>query len=130
MDLIGEEPVLNIFDKSFRIYFKNTARPPQFIGDKANVVNSIVSEGCCIHGTVENSILSGGVVVEEGAVVKDSVIMSDVLIKKNAAVYTSIIDSDAVVESGAVVGTKNASKDDITVIAKGTIVKKSAEEDK
>ena len=130
MDLIGEEPVLNIFDKNFRIYFKNTARPPQFIGEKANVINSIVSEGCYINGTVENSILSGGVVVEVGATVKDSVIMSDVVIKKNASVYSAIIDSDSVIDNGATVGIKDAGKDDITVVAKNTTVKKVNGEDK
>lgn len=122
MDLIGDEPVLNIDDKNFRIFFKNTARPPQYVGCGAEVVNSIISEGCRVFGTVENSILSGGVVVEKGAVVKDSVIMSDVVIKSGACVYTSIVDSDSVIESGSTVGVKDAGKEDITVIAKGTVV--------
>jgi len=126
MDLIGDEPVLNIDDKNFRIFFKNTARPPQYIGNSAEVINSIVSEGCRVFGKVENSILSGGVVVEKDAVVKDSVIMNDVVIKAGASVYTSIIDSDSVIESGSTVGVKDAGKEDITVIAKGTVV--SAEE--
>ena len=126
MDLIGETPVLNIDDKNFRIFFKNTARPPQFIGNGAKVSNSIVSEGCLVYGTVENSILSGGVVVEKGAVVKDSVIMNDVTVKSDARVYTSIIDSDSIIESGCTVGVADAGKDDITVIAKGTVVAKKA----
>ena len=120
MDLIGSNPVLNIQDKDFRIFSRNTARPPQFHGDNSHVENSLISEGCQIYGTVKNSILSGGVIVEEGAVVCDSVIMEDVVINKNASVFTSIIDSDAIVGEGAQVGTENAGKDKITVIAKGT----------
>jgi glucose-1-phosphate adenylyltransferase len=82
--------------------------------------NSLISEGCKIYGTVENSILSGGVIVEEGAVVRDSVIMEDVIIKAGAKVFTSIVDSDVVIDKDAVVGCENAGKDKITVIAKGT----------
>ena len=122
MDLIGDEPVLNMADREFRIFSRNTARPPQYIGPKSTIENSLVSEGCKINGTVINSILSGGVVIEEGALVKDSVIMEDVVIKSGAKVYSAIIDSDTVVEFGAVVGKENADKSEIAIVAKGTTV--------
>ena len=123
MDLIGETPVLNLGDKNFRIYSKNTARPPQYLGPESQVINSLVSEGCRIYGRVENSILSGGVVVEAGAVVKDSVIMDDVVIKKGAEVYTAIVDADATIHTGAIVGEEGVGKDKVTVIASGSSVK-------
>ena len=126
MDLIGDEPVLRLSDKAFRIYSKNTARPPQYFGPDSSVKNSMISEGCRIYGSVENSILSGGVVIESGAVVKDSVIMDDVLIKKGAKVYTSIVDSDSVIGENATVGTEGAGKDNIVVVAKGTEIPDSA----
>ncbi len=119
MDLIGENPILNIQDNNFRIFSRNTARPPQMHGASSMAKNSLISEGCKIYGAVENSILSGGVVVEEGAVVRDSVIMEDVVIKSGAKVFTSIVDSDSVINEGATVGCENAGKDKITVIAKG-----------
>ena len=122
MDLIGDEPILNMGDRTFRIFAKNTARPPQYLGAKSKVVNSLISEGCRINGTVINSVLSGGVIIEEGAIVKDAVIMEDVVIKRDARVYTSIVDSDVVIESGATVGVENADKNNIAVIAKGTVV--------
>lgn len=125
MDLIGDEPVLNINDKNFRIFAKNSARPPQFIGNDASVVNSLISEGSIIHGTVENSILSGGVVIENGAIVKDSVIMNDVVVKKGARIYSSIVDSEALIEEGAIVGEENAEKSNIAVIAKGRVVSRA-----
>lgn len=123
MDLIGEEPILNLRDRKFRIYSKNLARAPQFVGADAKMVNSMISEGCIINGTVVNSILSGGVIIEDGAEVRDSVIMDDVVIKKGAKVYTSIIDSDTVVYENAVVGVENGDKSEITVIAKGSEIK-------
>ena len=123
MDLIGEEPILNMADRDFRIFSRNVARPPQFIGSKANIENSLVSEGCKINGTVINSILSGGVVIEEGAFVKDSVIMEDVTVKSGGKVFSAIVDSDTVVEKNATVGTENADKSDIAIVAKGTVVR-------
>ena len=83
----------------------------------------MISEGCIVNGTVTNSILSGGVVIEDGAEVKDSVIMDDVVIKRGAKVYTSIVDSDTVIYENAVVGVENAAKSEITVIAKGSEIK-------
>ena len=122
MDLIGDEPILNMADRDFRIFSRNFARPPQFVGAKADIQNSLISEGCKINGTVINSILSGGVVIEEGALVKDSVIMEDVTVKKGGKVYSAIVDSDTVVEKNAVVGTENADKSEIAIVAKGTTV--------
>ena len=126
MDLIGEEPVLNLSDnKELRIYSKNTARFPQYLGENSLVKNSMICEGCRIYGEVENSIISGGVVIEEGAFVKDSVIMEDTVIKSGARVFSAIIDSEAVIENDVTVGTNNAGKDAIAVIASGAIVTKS-----
>ena len=122
MDLIGEDPVLNLRDSTFRIYSKNQARAPQFVGPNAKMINSMISEGCVINGTVVNSILSGGVVVEEGASICDSVIMDDVVIRRGASVSTAIIDSDSEILEGAIVGKNGADKSDITVIAKGSVV--------
>ena len=124
MDLIGDDPVISLADKDFRIYSKNTARPPQFIGKDAVVDNSLISEGCKIYGTVINSVVSGGVIVEEGAIIKDSVVMEDVVVKSGAAIYTAIVDANTVVETGAVVGKENASKDEIALIASGSVISK------
>ena len=123
MDLIGENPILSMSDRNFRVFSRNFARPPQYIGEGAVIDNSLISEGCNISGTVINSVLSGGVVVEKGAIVKDAVIMEDVHVKSGAKVYSAIVDSDTVVESKAVVGVENADKRDIAIVAKGTVVR-------
>ena len=124
MDLIGENPVISLADKDFRIYSKNTARPPQFVGKDAVVDNSLISEGCRIYGTVINSVVSGGVIVEPGAIIKDSVVMEDVVVKKGACIYTAIVDSDTVVEEGAIIGKENASREEIALIASGSVITK------
>ena len=48
--------------------------------------------------------------------------MDDVVIKKGAAVYSAIVDADSVIEAGKTVGVENATKDNITVIASGSVV--------
>ena len=122
MDLLGEHSILRQGDRDFRIYSRNTARPPQFVGNGAIIRNSMISEGTSVDGIVSDSILSGGVSVMAGAEVHHSVIMSDVRIGEGAKIYYAIIDSDAVIEPGAVVGSPDADRDHITVIAHGTHV--------
>lgn len=122
MDLIGDDPILNLSDRNFRIYSRNYSRPPQFIGDDATTVNSMISEGCYVNGTVVNSVISGGVIIENGAIVRDSVIMEDVVIERGACVYSSIIDAECVIKAGATFGVEGAGKENISIIGKGTVV--------
>ena len=123
MDLLGKDAIFNLGDRDFRIFSRNNARPPQFVGENAKITNSMISEGCIICGNVTNSILSGGVIVEEGAEVYDSVIMADVVIHKGAKIYYSIIDSDSDIGENVTIGSKDAGKDNITVIAKESNIK-------
>ncbi|MDY3845373.1 MAG: glucose-1-phosphate adenylyltransferase [Eubacteriales bacterium] len=122
MDLLGQKPTLDLGDRDFRVYSRNTARAPQFIGSEANINNAMISEGCVIQGDVINSVLFGGVVVEKGAVVRDSVIMEDVHICKDATVSYSIIDSDTVVGENVMVGKEKKADNEICVIAKGSVL--------
>ena len=120
MDLISDKAKINLADKDNRIFSRNIARPPQYLGKNSLVINSLISEGCKIYGRVENSVLSGGVVVCEGATVCDSVIMEDVIIKKNAVIYTAIIDSGTVIGENSVIGSKDGGKEKVVVIEKGS----------
>lgn len=104
MDLLGNPPRFNLYDRKWRIFYRHNALPPHRIGEDAEVRGSMITEGCVIDGTVENSILSNGVRIEKGAVVRDSVLMSGVTVKAGARVEYAIIDSDTVIEEDAVVG--------------------------
>lgn len=116
MDLLGDNPAFNLHDRRFKVYSRNDARQPQFIGKQATVLNSLITEGCEIYGTVVNSVLFSGVYVAPGAVVRDSVIFSDSMIMGGSIVDYSMLDHDVVVGTGAVVGTKKAKGRKITVI--------------
>lgn len=80
-------------------------RPPARYLSNANVQNSLISAGCVIKGTVLNSVLSPGVVVEEGAVVKDSILFRDCVIEKDAQLDLMISDKLTRFGENSVVGT-------------------------
>lgn len=122
MDLLGEKPEFNVHDKKWRIFSRNYAAPPHFIGNDATVANSIISEGCEIQGVVEHSVLSSNVIVEKGAIVKDSVIMSGTVIKAGAKVEYSIIDGNSIISENAVVGEPKDVAKGIAVVGSGLCV--------
>ena len=123
MDLLGDKPTYDLYDRSFRIYSRTPALPPQFIGEGSVVHNAIISEGNNIYGTVENSILFSGVTVERGAVVRNSVVMAGCTIRSGATVEYAILDEDAVIGAGARVGAKaTRGEQEIAVVGNGVSV--------
>lgn len=79
-------------------------RPPVRFGAKARMQCSLISSGCDIQGTVINSVLSPGVIVEKGAIVRNSILFSDCVVKKEAVVDLAIFDKRVQVGEGAMVG--------------------------
>jgi glucose-1-phosphate adenylyltransferase len=57
-----------------------------------------------VDGTVVNSVLSPGVRIEVGAVVRDSIVMFDCVIRSGAVVDRAILDKEVTVGQGAIVG--------------------------
>ncbi|SMC95545.1 glucose-1-phosphate adenylyltransferase [Sporomusa malonica] len=104
MDLLGDEPALDLYDTSWRIYSVNPTQPPQFVADTARIACSMVTEGCQVFGEVENSVLFPGVYIGEGAKVKDSIIMPYASVGANAVITKAIIGRKSVVEDGAQLG--------------------------
>lgn len=70
----------------------------------SEVKNSLISAGCVIEGEVVNSVLSPGVTVAAGAVVRDSVIFDDCHIGQGATVDLAILDKRVRVGRNANVG--------------------------
>jgi len=104
MDLLGENPAFDVSDSKWKIHSRNPLAPPEYIGDEAEISDSMIALGCEIHGKVEHSVLASNVVVEKGAVVKDAVIMAGTVVKAGASVTYSIIDEDVIVGENAKVG--------------------------
>ena len=125
MDLLADDPELDLYDPNWRIYSVNPTRPPHYIGATATVTRSLVSEGCSIFGEVENSVIFPGVRIEEGAVVKDSIIMPYVTIGAHAQIYRGVIGRKCLVEGGAVIGSTN--NEEISVIDENIVIPSDAD---
>ncbi len=93
-----------LFNPDWPIRTKEEERPPAIVSETANVINSLVSNGCVIEGRVEHSVLSPGVMVAEGAVVKNSIILNDSAIGQGSIVDYSILDKEVIVEAGCYIG--------------------------
>ena len=104
MDLLSPSVPLNLYDPNWKVYSRHNNMPPQYIGKNAHVENSMITEGSVVDGTVDFSIISSGVTIEEGASVKYSIVMPVTTIKKNAVVEYAIIGENCVVESDAMIG--------------------------
>jgi glucose-1-phosphate adenylyltransferase len=123
---------LDLYDPTWKIFTKSEDLPPVKMGSEAVVHNSLVSNGCVIEGTVINSVLSPGVRVGRGSVIKDSVILNNVIIGKDVTIEKSILDKKVTVGRGAYIGygddfTPNIEKPDllesgITVIEKNAFI--------
>lgn len=126
MDLIGDEPKFSLYDKEWRIYSKSAIMPPHYLGADADIRDSLVTEGCIVHGKVRHSVLYSGVTVESGAVIEDSIIMPNAHIGRDAVIRKSIIGEGALIGSGASLGCEKRADEpdydtkltgDITLIA-------------
>lgn len=122
-DLLGVNPVFDIYDSYWKIYSRNMGIEPEYIASGAVVSNSLVTSGAKIYGTVINSVIGSSVVVERGAVVRDSIIFANTCIKENATVDYSIIDEQVTIGENAKVGSPKADGVEIAVVGRKSVIK-------
>jgi glucose-1-phosphate adenylyltransferase len=102
--LLSDAPELDLYDREWVIHTRSEERAPAKIGATAQVHRSLISHGCVINGSVVNSVLSPGVVVDVGAVVRDSIVLFDSVIRPGAVIDRAILDKEVAVGPGAIVG--------------------------
>lgn len=129
---LAPTPPLNLYDLNWIIHTKSSERPPVKVGLQGQILTSMVANGSNVRGRVEHSVVSPGVYVSEGAVVRDSVVMNDVWIGPGAILDRVIVDKEVVVGPGAQVGFGEDAKPNeqepdklntgITVVGKGAHV--------
>ncbi len=107
--LTQPDPALDLYNSQWPIRTKSEERPAAKLGPQAKIVSSLISNGCVVRGLVVNSVLSPGVYVSPGAVIKDSVVMNDTWIGPGALLDKVVIDKQVVIGAGAVVGTGDQS---------------------
>jgi glucose-1-phosphate adenylyltransferase len=96
----------------------------------AAVEDSLISPGCDVSGTVVNSVLGPGVVVERGAHVEDSVLFADVHVRRGATVCTTIVDDRSEVERNAEVGGRSGRRrvrdEEIVMVGRDSVVERGS----
>lgn len=115
MDLLNKETNIFINDKDWNVYTVEQCHPPQFLDSSSTIKHSVISEGCEIYGTVENSVLFNGVKIGKGAIIKDSVLLPGAVVDENAVVERAVVAPNVKIGKNATVGSSSL-LDDITLI--------------
>jgi len=130
--LLSQTPDLDLYTDEWPLHTLSEERPAVKVGPQGKVASSMISNGCIIRGEVSNSVLSPGVYVSPGAVIKDSIVMNDAWIGPGARLEKVIADKAVMIGANAKVGTSeeaaaNEALPDrlytgITVIGKNAVV--------
>lgn len=93
MDFLKPE-VRNYFFKQYPdIYSKVDDLPPAKYNVGATIKNSLISSGCIVNGTVENSVVFKKSYIGNNCVIKNSIILNDVYIGDNTYIENCIVES-------------------------------------
>ncbi|TGE36107.1 glucose-1-phosphate adenylyltransferase [Desulfosporosinus fructosivorans] len=104
MESLKEGHFLNIFDPTFRIFSNEDILPPHFVGSTAKIENSLVCNGCIVHGDVCNSILAPGVYVGKGVQIKDSILLPYAKIHAGSVIRKTIVGESAKIMRNCILG--------------------------
>ncbi len=94
MQLLDPAVRASLFNPERPIKTKDQSNPSTYYGPDAKVVNSLVSDGCVIEGTVINSVLARGVHVEKGVTVENCILMQRVTVQAGATLRYAIADKN------------------------------------
>ncbi len=100
MDILNPKVSLDLKN----VYSRNPMMPPHYLGENAEIQNSMLADGCDVDGKLEFSILFSGVTIGKGAEVNSSIIMPGAVIEEGAKVLYSIVAENAHIGKDAVVG--------------------------
>jgi len=102
LELLDKKNRDSLFAPGRPINTKIKDSAPTFVGDYAEISDSLIADGCRIYGTVRHSILFRGVTVAKNAVVENCVIMQDAVISRDSSLAYVIADKGVVVKDNRV----------------------------
>jgi glucose-1-phosphate adenylyltransferase len=122
MDLISEQPLFSLYNRRWPMYTIADQQAPARFVSGGIAGESIVSAGCVIRGQVTGSVLSPGVVVEQGAVVQGSVLHHGVRVGRGAVVRNAILDKNVDVPPGATIGVNPERDEELYTVSKNGVI--------
>lgn len=101
MDFLKPE-VRNYFFKEYPdIYSKVDDLPPAKYNVGSHLKNSLISSGCIINGTVEDSVIFKKSFIGNNCFIKNSIILNDVYIGDNTHIENCIVESRATIRANS-----------------------------
>ena len=94
MDLLADRPRPRLDDPRWPILTRGARRAPAWVDATARIERSLLSPGCSVRGTVVDSVLGPGVVVEAGATVRNAVLLGGCSVEAGATVACAILDEE------------------------------------
>jgi glucose-1-phosphate adenylyltransferase len=128
MELVALNPELNIYDHQWPIWTYQPQRPPaKFVldeeGRRGMAVNSMVSAGCIISGaSVNRSLLSADVRIEDSSNIDRSVLLPGVTIGRRCEILRCILDEQCVIPDDMQIGHDAAADRERFDVTKGGVV--------
>jgi glucose-1-phosphate adenylyltransferase len=136
MDLCAIDPLLNLYDTNWPIWTYQEQLPPaKFVHNQDSrrgvAVESLVSSGCIISGSLFRSVLFSSVRVHSYTTVNWSILMPEVQVGRGARLTRVVVDRGCVIPNDLVIG-ENAeldaqrfyrSKNGITLVTKEMLKK-------
>lgn len=107
MELLRENSKINLKQWELRTNLANKNirdRMPTKFSPTAKINNSLIYNGCKVHGKVNNSIIFPGVVIEDGALVQNSIVFYDTIIRKGARLNKVILDEQVEIGTETEIG--------------------------
>lgn len=95
MNLIDYEQAMELFSDDWPFYTRTNDSAPAHYYSYSDVRNSVISNGCSIEGTVENSVIGRGCIIKKGAIVKNSVISPQAIIGEDVHIEYAVVDKKA-----------------------------------
>ena len=128
MELIGVNPDLNLYDKTWPIWTYQAQTPPaKFVFDdddrRGMAIDSMVSGGCIISGSkVRHSLLFSNVRVNSYSILQDAVVLPSVNIGRNCRITKAIIEKGCNIPEGTVIGEDRAEDEKRFHVSPGGVV--------
>ena len=109
IDLTATVPELNLYDRSWPIWTYQEQLPPaKFVHNEANrrgeAIESSVSAGCILSGSVHNSLLFSNCRVHSYTQIHGAVLLPEVQVGRNARLTKVVVDRGCRIPDGLVVG--------------------------
>jgi glucose-1-phosphate adenylyltransferase len=113
MDLVGVDPLLNMYDRDWPIRsYQPNLPPPKFVfgGDgstdrRGEALDSIVCQGAILSGgSARRCVIGPGVRVNSYASVSESILFDDVNVGRHCRIRRAIVDKGVSIPSGTEIG--------------------------